>query len=444
MSSEWDDFAATIEAKGLLTRVNDLLKSDKQLLAFSSTPTLEAPLQFHIASVPSAQEPLRVEISSNGGIVSIGKGEDSSSSFGLTAQAGQWQEFFKSTPVPPFHSYWGIRAVNAMAGVESVQGSLDDFARFAHVWRRTLELLHDAVCGPTQLHSEPDVAVSDVDIVGRYVNLDVPDWGRCRVFYEKSGTGDTPLVFVHTAGSDARQMHALLADAALSKLCTIYAFDIPGHGRSLLGSDSLLGGYKASEDAFVGTIAGFIKQLGLEKPIICGASMAGDICLAAAIRNSEVHAGAVVPLQACEYAPAPRVAWYRDPSVNAALFCPESVLATMSPTTPTRNKELMWQTYSGQGYGVLSSDLEWFFGGWDGRGRVETIDTKACPVYMLTGDHDWIITPAVSEATAAKIPGASFKAMPGLGHFPISEKPSVFVPFLIHAIEHYRLGPRVG
>jgi len=28
-----------------------------------------------------------------------------------------------------------------------------------------------------------------------------------------------------------------------------------------------------------------------------------------------------------------------------------------------------------------------YFGGWDGRSRMSGIDTKKCPVYMLTGEY---------------------------------------------------------
>lgn len=52
-----------------------------------------------------------------------------------------------------------------------------------------------------------------------------------------------------------------------------------------------------TEDAYVGCIAALVKKLGLEKPIICGASMAGQICLAVAARCDEVGAAGTIPLQ---------------------------------------------------------------------------------------------------------------------------------------------------
>lgn len=68
-------------------------------------------------------------------------------------------------------------------------------------------------------------------------------------------------------------------------------------------------------------------------------------------------------------------------------------------------------------------------GGWDGRSRMSSIDTKKCPVYMLTGEYDWSNTPAMGQATCDKITGGKHKAMKGVGHFPATENPKVFVGY---------------
>lgn len=85
--------------------------------------------------------------------------------------------------------------------------------------------------------------------------------------------------------------------------------------------------------------------------------------------------------------------------------------------------------YSAQAYGIFHGDLDFYFGGWDGRDRMHKIDTKTCPVYMLTGEYDWSNTPDMSQATADKIPGGKHTAMKGLGHFPATENPKVFVGY---------------
>jgi pimeloyl-ACP methyl ester carboxylesterase len=68
-------------------------------------------------------------------------------------------------------------------------------------------------------------------------------------------------------------------------------------------------------------------------------------------------------------------------------------------------------------------------GGWDGRSRMSSIDTKKCPVYMLTGEYDWSNTPEMGQATCDKITGGKHQAMKGVGHFPATENPKVFVGY---------------
>ena len=75
------------------------------------------------------------------------------------------------------------------------------------------------------------------------------------------------------------------------------------------------------------------------------------------------------------------------------------------------------------------ADVSVIPGGWDGRSRMSSIDTKKCPVYMLTGEYDWSNTPAMGQATCDKINGGKHQAMKGVGHFPATENPKVFVGY---------------
>jgi len=62
----------------------------------------------------------------------------------------------------------------------------------------------------------------------------------------------------------------------------------------------------------------------------------------------------------------------------------------------------------------------------DLRGRVAAIDTKVCPLYLLTGEYDFSCTPEDTNRTAAAIGGARVEIMEQLGHFPMSENPEQF------------------
>ena len=61
-----------------------------------------------------------------------------------------------------------------------VIGDEDAYANYTHIWRRALELLHDAQCGPMKMDEQPDP--TEDHLVGRYVLIEAPVWGRCKVY----------------------------------------------------------------------------------------------------------------------------------------------------------------------------------------------------------------------------------------------------------------------
>ena len=48
------------------------------------------------------------------------------------------------------------------------------------------------------------------------------------------------------------------------------------------------------------------------------------------------------------------------------------------------------------------------------------------PVLCLVGEHDRNAPPAMMERMAAKIPGARYVCLPGVGHLPNLETPAAF------------------
>ncbi|KAG4432962.1 hypothetical protein IFR05_011557 [Cadophora sp. M221] len=424
----WADLPSQL--KNAVPKFNNLLLKDPQFQAFADTPEIKSPITFGIKAAGSDNAVL-VTVNNKSGVAETGSHKKAV--FTLSALPEQWQEFFKPVPEMPYQSYWGMFGMNIKQDGIEILGDQLAFNKYTHFWRRALEVLHDAQCGPMKENSQPE---TDEDhIIGRYLYIKTPVWGRCKVFYEASGEGKQQIVFLHTAGSDSRQYHGVMNDPAMRQKCSMIAFDLPGHGRSF-PSELPPGAHTNTEDSYIGAIAAMVKALKLNKPIICGASMAGQVCLAVAIRADEVGAGGAIPLQGSDYLNMERQFHDRSPNVNQSLYNPEWIYGMMCPTAPLVNRQLIWHIYSAQAYGIFHGDLDFYFGGWDGRARVGGIDTKKCPVFMLTGEYDWSNTPAMSQATCDKIPGAKHKAMPELGHFPATENPAKFVPHLLEAIEH--------
>jgi pimeloyl-ACP methyl ester carboxylesterase len=87
---------------------------------------------------------------------------------------------------------------------------------------------------------------------------------------------------------------------------------------------------------------------------------------------------------------------------------------------------------------VFTGDLYFYQVEGDIRGRIGEIDTQVCPLYCLTGEYDYSASPRDTEAAVARIPGAKFTVMKGLGHFPMSENPEAFLGYLRPVLDEIR------
>jgi pimeloyl-ACP methyl ester carboxylesterase len=345
--ADWSDLTAAL--KGSLNKFNELLQSDAQLRAFTTSNAIEKAATFGIKSSGS-DNTLLISVTNGSAKASTGTPKDAL--FTLSALPEQWEQHFQKVPKMPYQSYWGMFGMNIKQKGIEVQGDQTAYAHWTHVWRRVLELAHDAQCGPMPMDEQEEP--EEDHIVGRYLYLEAPVWGRSKVFYEWAGEGKQAIVFLHTAGSDSRQYHGVMNDARMRKKCTMYAFDLPGHGRSFPSKNYYPGAHTNTEDSYVGIIASFVTELRLRRPIICGASMAGQVCLAVAIRHKEVGAAGTIPLQglveSCSNSRRVQVAntvrseylnmerqWHdRSPYVNQSLFNPEWVYGVRISSTSRR------------------------------------------------------------------------------------------------------------
>ncbi|GAB1198710.1 hypothetical protein APSETT444_008038 [Aspergillus pseudonomiae] len=432
----WDSLPDAISSS--VKTLNHALNGDAQWQAFIRTDAISEPVVIGIRSSVIDQAVLVTVGPGSSTVVSCGS--SSRGDFVLVAEPSHWEQFFSAHPRAPYTSFVGIQtallmdiklhSTNTNQGGAEIRGDRTKYAQFAHLTTHLLEMIRRGIHGP--LSQETQTVIDEDHITGKYVYINTPVWGKSKVFYEFSGEGPQEIMFLHTAGSDSRQYHAVMNDPTMRRKCRMIAFDLPAHGRSFPGENHIPGNYTNTEDAYVGAVREMVKVLKLNKPIICGASMAGQVCIAVAIRAEEVGAGGTIPLQACDYLAMERQFDDKSPFINQSLFNPNWIYGVMAPNTPLANKKLIWHLYSGQAYGIFHGDLDFYLGGFDARSRLSQIDVKKCPIYFLTGEFDWGTTPDMSHATAVKIKGAEFKRMHGLGHFPATENPSIFVTSHFH------------
>jgi len=277
-------------------------------------------------------------------------------------------------------------------------------------------------------------------IVGRYAHIELG--GRPhRIYYEEAGEG-IPLLCLHTAGSDGRQYRAVLNDAEIRKSFRVVAFDMPWHGKSSPPQGWQAEDYRLTTGSYTAMIMTIASALGLlsstTRPVVMGCSIGGRIVLNLALEHAR-ELRALIGLQSAAYVERYYDAtWLDHAEVHGGRACGGLAYGLMSPLSPDEHKwETVWHYMQG-GPGVFSGDLFFYQVEGDIRERIGAIDTKACPLYLLTGEYDYSASPRDTQAAAAKIPGAKVTIMQGLGHFPMSEHPEAFLGYLKPVLDEIR------
>ena len=283
----------------------------------------------------------------------------------------------------------------------------------------------------------PEYSAYVEPIVGRYVHLRIADRDN-RVYFEESEgveKNNIPLVCLHTAGSDGRQFRHLMTDNAVTSNFRVIAFDLPWHGKSLPPTGYHNEEYRLTTDSYVEAILAFCRGLGLERPVIMGCSMGGRVVLELALKHPK-ELRAVIGLEASDYQePWYDTDWLHRPDVHGGEICASLISGLVAPQSP---EEFRWETLWGylcSGPGIFKGDLHFYREDSDYRDRSPKINTRLCPLYLLTGEYDFSCTPEDTKRTARSIPGSEVTIMESLGHFPMSENPPLFRRYLVPVLQ---------
>ncbi len=270
-------------------------------------------------------------------------------------------------------------------------------------------------------------------MVGRYVHVEI-DRTPHRIYFEEAGSG-IPLVCLHTAGSDGRQWRYLLADEEFTKYFRIIAFDMPWHGKSNPPANWDGSEYQLTTARYTQTIRAFCAALDLDRPVVMGCSIGGRIVLNLAIDHASEFR-ALIGLEAADFqAPWYDTTWLNRPDIHGGEVCAALVSGLVAPQSPAEARmETLW-AYKQGGPGVFKGDLYFYRVDGDLRGRTKAIDTKVCPLYLLTGEYDFSCMPEDTLRTASGIASAEVTVMEELGHFPMSENPAQFRRYIAPVLE---------
>jgi pimeloyl-ACP methyl ester carboxylesterase len=282
-----------------------------------------------------------------------------------------------------------------------------------------------------KVHIEP--------IIGRYLRMDILGKPH-RVYVEEAGQG-LPLVCLHTAGSDTRQFRAVLNDSEILKNFRVISFDLPFHGKSSPPAGWHKEEYKLSTLDYTDIVLTVCDALALNKPVVMGCSIGGRLVLHLALKHPQRFTALIGLQSGAHVDPYYELEWLHRPDVHGNELAAALMSGLIGPSAPDAERwETLWHYLQG-GPGIFKGDLHFYKLDGDMRGQVAEIRTEQCPLYLLTGEYDYSSTPGDTLELARLIPGVEATIMKGMGHFPMSEDPETFMPYLRNVLKKINESP---
>jgi pimeloyl-ACP methyl ester carboxylesterase len=224
-------------------------------------------------------------------------------------------------------------------------------------------------------------------------------------------------------------------DARITQRHRVIAFDMPWHGKSSPPAGWHNEEYQLTSAQYTTMILEIMTALDLDRPIVIGCSIGGRIALHLALEHPE-RFRAIIGLQAGAHVdPYYDLNFLHRPDVHGGEVAAAIVSGLVGPDAPDDARwETLWHYMQG-GPGVFKGDLYFYKIDGDIRGRVAEIDTRRCPLFLLSGEYDYSCTPEETLAVARSVPGSEVTIMKDLGHFPMSENPVEFLKYLLPVLE---------
>ena len=237
-------------------------------------------------------------------------------------------------------------------------------------------------------------------------------------YVEVAGDGDDTLLCIHTAGqSGVQYRNNMQGLAALGY--RVIVVDLPGHGRS----EPAIDGPITSIPYYADWCLKVLDELAVGRRYLLGCSIGGRIVLEMASRFSE-SLEAVVAME-CPVTPATAARWRAPedastPSVRDQTYY--SNLSLIGSAVPAETAEMIATMHCREDWHVTRSDLI----GWGLHDLWSRLPDISCPTYVISGGDSF---GEGLRPTAERIPGARFKSIEGIAHYPNQEMPDFVEAF---------------
>jgi pimeloyl-ACP methyl ester carboxylesterase len=373
------------------------------------------------------------------GVVSAGDPGERDGVITLTGSSTVWTELLAAVPRPFFNDIAPAQAMGLRrSGLELT------YWQYSPAIQRAVELLRSPAT------ADPDKRVATRDVadpprfdspVGRYVHLDL-DGHDHRVYFEEAGQGIAVLL-QHTAGSHGTQWRHLFECAAITDRFRLIAYDLPFHGKSIPPTTRRwwTEQYRLS-GAFLRQVPmALSRALALDRPVFMGCSVGGLLALDLAARHPEAFRAVVSLEGALKVDGNPESLlgfWHPQVSNETKARMMEGLT---SPTSPEALRKETTQTYAAGWPQAFLGDLHYYLVDYDLRELSGSIDTTKVGVHILSGEYDYSASPAMGRAAHEAIAGSTFATMEGVGHFPMSENPDVFLAHLLPILDRIASTP---
>ena len=230
-----------------------------------------------------------------------------------------------------------------------------------------------------------------------------------------------PVVLSHALGLDLSMWDGLAAE--LGKTHPVLRYDHRGHG----GSAVPAGPYTLDE--LVDDAARLIREWGRGPVVFIGLSMGGMVAQGLAIRHPELVKRVVLANTAAQYSDAAKAAWtQRIAAVQqggmaavADMVVERYLHAGFRNANPAAAQVLREQILRSDAAGYVASCYAVMSVDW-----LEQLSKVQCPALVIAGAHDVGATPAMAQAIAGRIAGATLKVFEDASHLSVAEQPQAF------------------
>ncbi|MDY7577696.1 alpha/beta hydrolase [Herbaspirillum sp. RTI4] len=342
----------------------------------------------------------------------------------VKASEGAWEILLQSPPPPTFHSFTALQLVN---NEFEISGDPLWVARCRPALERLIERLVDS---PVRSHPTPARNIEQIVAGYRTVRTEESEFD---LYVEHAGQG-IPVLFLHTAGADSRQFLGQMADIEMAQSYSMWAVDMPFHGKSLPPLCWNGATYTLTSTRYLSWCVAMLEQVIKTKAIIVGGSMGAAMTMMLAAKRPDLVAG-IVAVEPPFRSTGRRNPFQHHAEIHGAMHNASFVRGLMSPESPEANRRRAAWIYSQGAPGVYGGDLAFYSDEFDGAVIGPQIDTTKTPVTLLSGTYDYSATPEDGQKLQSVITGSTLEIMEGLGHFPMCEHPDLFRPHLLKALE---------